>query len=84
MKFYLARYKDLRDKFGTDISKAKDHYMNNGRRENRDIGPPTDMEMKQYLENYEDLRRIFGLNISKARDHFMTYGLQENRNLFKM
>ena len=84
MKFYLARYKDLRDKFGTDISKAKDHYMNNGRRENRDIGPPTDMEMKQYLENYEDLRRIFGQDISKARDHFMTNGLQENRNLFKM
>ena len=36
-KSYLARYKDLRDAFGTDEAAARKHYMTHGFDENRDI-----------------------------------------------
>ena len=61
-KSYLARYKDLRDAFGTDEAAARKHYMTHGFDENRDISKfnaPTlapAQEKKTYEQNRQNIR----------------------------
>mgnify|MGYP005658503957 CR=1 FL=1 len=61
-KSYLARYKDLRDAFGTDEAAARKHYMTHGFDENRDIsklktpGLAAGQEKKGYEQNRQVTR----------------------------
>ena len=79
-KQYLANYKDLRDAFGSDEEKARQHYKEYGIKEGRtDDESGKIFDARSYLDNYADLREAFGDDEEKARQHYKEYGIKEGR-----
>jgi hypothetical protein len=90
---YLERYPDLKDFFGDDLRKAKQHWKTNGctPRESRIFECPsakckqpiTDKQAHCYLEKYADLKNVYGDDIEKAAQHWKNFGCtsKENRTI---
>ena len=83
-KQYLANYKDLRDAFGSDEEKARQHYKEYGIKEGRTTeaveGGVAGFDADQYLANYADLQKAFGDDKAAALKHYKQYGIKEGRS----
>jgi hypothetical protein len=87
---YLENYPDLQEQFGTDITKAREHWYAKGALEGRvphcprtdglTPKPLTDEQALQYLHTYLDLQRMYGKNdLEAAKKHWLEIGYLEGR-----
>ena len=73
---YIASNSDLIRAFGTNLVKAREHYINYGILESRNING---FNALNYLDNYGDLSNIFGNDLEAATRHYINYGYAEGR-----
>ena len=88
---YLDRYIDLKDAFGDDLKKAKQHWKQYGctPQEARIYeclpakckSSVSDKQAICYLNRYSDLKNAYGNDLEKAKRHWKYYGCLENRKL---
>lgn len=74
---YYSVNRDLKNAFGTNNSKLKQHWETVGKREGRMSSLVFDA--KYYIEKYSDIKKAFGNNYAKALEHFATKGVYEGR-----
>ena len=72
----MLRIPDLIRAFGTNLVKAREHYINHGILEGRNING---FNALNYLDNYGDLSNIFGNDIEAATRHYINFGYFEGR-----
>ncbi len=81
-KFYADRYPDLKQAFGYDAAKLKNHWLQIGIKEGRQASPLFDA--KYYINNNSDVKQAFGeKNFSAAYNHFITVRLERTKTKFK-
>ena len=73
---YIASNPDLIRAFGTNLEKAREHYINHGISEGRNING---FSATNYLDNYGDLSNIFGNDLEGATRHYINFGFLEGR-----
>ena len=82
---YADRYPDLKDAFGYNESRLKEHYIKNGINEGRtpcgNDNPTCKFNSKQYADKYPDLKRAFGYNDAQLKAHYINNGINEGRSL---
>jgi hypothetical protein len=74
---YGASNPDLIQAFSYNIDAFKQHYINNGRLENRSVDS---FEPYRYLASNLDLIPFLGINRSAAIEHYIRSGIVENRS----
>jgi hypothetical protein len=72
---YVASQPDLIDIFGTDITRARQHYLDWGFNEGRKIT----FEPLNYTASHPDLIEAFGLDEMKSVSHYIRWGYKERR-----
>lgn len=87
---YLDRYVDLKDAFGDDLKRAKEHWKRYGCTPNEGRSYEclsakckasiSDKQAICYLDRYADLKSAYGNDLEKAKQHWKYYGCNENRN----
>ena len=82
---YLNRYSDIKNAFGNDLARAKQHWKDWGRPEGRNptcLSPCelSDCQAQSYLNRYSDLKNAFGNDLAKAKQHWKDWGLPEGRD----
>lgn len=75
--YYANKYADLKNAFGTDVTKLFDHFCNHGMKEGR-IASNT-FDVNKYREYYADLRNVFGHNLPAYYKHYIQFGHKEKR-----
>ena len=75
---YGASYSDLITAIGFNTQELTQHYINNGRFENR---PPDLFDEYEYLASNVDLIEVFGDDGERAAQHYIQSGFGENRSL---
>ena len=75
---YGASYSDLITAIGFNTQELTQHYINNGRFENR---PPDLFDEYEYLASNVDLIEVFGDDGELAAQHYIQSGFGENRSL---
>ncbi|MDD6711642.1 MAG: N-acetylmuramoyl-L-alanine amidase [Sharpea porci] len=76
--FYINKYSDLKNAFGTYNDKAAlEHFVNYGMRESRQAS--STFILSYYRANYEDLRKAYGNNNAAYYEHYIKYGKNEGR-----
>jgi hypothetical protein len=79
VKYYIGRYKDVKQSCGDDYNCALKHWLDEGIEEGRQGS--ADVSMASYLNRYRDLQRAFGPdNYPDALDHWLNSGSDEGRN----
>jgi len=88
---YLVKYPDLNSAFNGNLQRAKEHWVNLGKSEQRtipniknSISSPTELSDDQamiYLSKYNDLLQTFGINLNLAKQHWVNLGKAENRTI---
>lgn len=74
---YANSYNDLKEAFGTDANKLREHFANYGVKEGRVASPVFDVTY--YVAKYSDLQQAYGNDYEKAYNHFLNYGIKEGR-----
>ena len=75
---YIASYGDLINAFGTDLTSAKSHYVNNGKSEGRILD---DFDEWGYLASNNDLITTFGSNTTEAVKHYISSGYAQGKSI---
>ena len=75
--YYLDRYSDLRQAFGTNGTKAFAHFLKYGMNEGRKASDNFDVHY--YKNNYADLRAAFGNDLKSYYVHYLKHGRRERR-----
>lgn len=75
--YYIGKYADLKEAFGSDKDKAIEHFVLCGMKEGR-IGN-TKFDVKSYYKANPDLRGAFGKNWEALYQHYRKYGKNEKR-----
>lgn len=75
--YYMAKYPDLKNAFGSDQYAAIQHFVTNGMKERRQANDS--FNVNAYIANNVDLRTAFGNDFAKYYMHYMTTGKNENR-----
>lgn len=75
--YYLARYADLRTKFGADHAAARHHWLVAGIAEGRQASPGFDV--RYYLATNPDLQEAIGDDYYAAVRHWLSAGRDEGR-----
>lgn len=88
---YLDRYVDLKDAFGDDLKKAREHWQRYGctPQEARIYeclpakckSSVSDKQAECYLNRYADLKTAYGSNLEEAKRHWKYFGCLEKRKL---
>ena len=86
-KWYLDNHSDLKRAYGSDINKARRHYINYGIREERvcnkeGLNDLKDCNWKWYLDNHPDVERKYRKDINRidrARNHYIKDGIKEGK-----
>ena len=73
---YIASNPDLIRAFGTNLEEAREHYINYGISEGRNINV---FNATNYLNNYGDLSNKYGNDTDAATIHYINYGYGEGR-----
>jgi hypothetical protein len=69
---YLSRYPDLQNAFGSDCTKAFNHYVKHGNSESRDASAnEEEFQCESYLLRYPDLEAAFGHDVSLFCEYVM-------------
>lgn len=74
---YANSYSDLKEAYGTDDNRLKEHFANWGVKEGRVASPIFDV--KYYVAYNGDLQQAYGTDYEKAYNHFVNYGMKEGR-----
>lgn len=75
--YYINKYADLKQTFGSDDISVFQHFINNGMSEGRQA--KKEFNVNIYKKNYQDLRNVFGNNLPLYYEHYINYGKAENR-----
>ena len=76
--YYINKYADLKKAFGSDQSKALQHFVNYGMKEGRQAKDT--FNVNNYKSRYADLQKAFGSDLQKYYLHYINYGQKEGRN----
>jgi hypothetical protein len=76
-EYYLNRYADLRQAFGTNRTVAFSHFISTGMSEGRQA--KESFNVNSYRNRYPDLRRMFGNDLRLYYTHYVLYGKNESR-----
>ena len=76
--YYISKYPDLKNAFGSDKTKALQHFVNFGMKEGRQAS--ADFNVYYYKNRYADLRKAYGTDLKKYYTHYMNYGKKEGRD----
>ncbi|MBU6378578.1 MAG: choice-of-anchor D domain-containing protein, partial [Gammaproteobacteria bacterium] len=74
---YVASNPDLIQAFGTDLAKAREHYLTYGASENR----PLTFDPLRYTASHGDLIESTGLDLEKSVRHYIEKGYTEGRQV---
>ena len=74
---YIASNPDLIKAFGTNITEAEQHFLQNGAAEGRSINS---FDALEYIASNPDLIQAFGTNTSEAEQHYIQFGFNEHRS----
>ena len=75
--YYINRYADLRQAFGTNQKAVLQHFVTCGMNEGRQAS--TNFNLNTYKSRYSDLRNAFGNNNKAYYIHYLNYGKAEGR-----
>ena len=75
--YYLSRYPELRQQYGTDEKALLDHFLKTGLYEGRQASPL--FAIDYYMTQYRDLSSIYGANRTAYMAHFQSNGMKEGR-----
>lgn len=75
--YYLNHYSDIKSAYGTNGTKALQHFINYGMKEGRQ--GKESFNVTSYKNRYSDLRNAFGSDLKKYFMHFLNYGQKEGR-----
>ena len=75
--YYINKYSDLKNAFGTNRNAAFNHFLSNGMNEGRQ-GNAT-FNVSYYKQNYADLQKAFGNNLKSYYEHYISNGHKEGR-----
>lgn len=78
--WYLERYPDVAAAVEAGLITVQNHFLMNGRYENRSPGPLFDVEL--YLRNNPDVMEAVQQGLTTPYDHFVQFGLDEGRRPF--
>jgi hypothetical protein len=76
--YYLEKYGDLKAAYGTDETKALQHFINYGMKEGRQANAEFNVQI--YQSRYADLRNAYGDDLEKYYIHYIKYGKKEGRS----
>lgn len=74
---YVASQSDLIDAFGTNIARARQHWLDWGYNEGRKIT----FEPLYYTASHPDLMAAFGIDETRAVTHYIQWGFKEKRQV---
>ncbi len=77
-EYYLGKYADLRQAYGTDGAKALQHFVNWGMAEGRVASE--NFNVHTYKSRYSDLRQAYGNNLKSYFTHYLNWGIKEGRS----
>lgn len=75
--YYVNKYSDLKQEFGTNSTALFNHFCSNGMKEGRMASD--NFNVIVYKNNYADLRNAFGNNLPLYYKHYITNGYAEKR-----
>lgn len=75
--YYINKYKDIKNAFGTDKVATFHHFLTHGMKEARQGNEAFIVGV--YKDNYGDLQKAFGNDLPKYYQHYIKYGIKENR-----
>lgn len=75
--YYLNKYSDLRNAFGTNVNSALVHFVNCGMNEGRQA--KSTFNVHSYKNRYSDLQKAFGNDLKSYYLHYIYYGKNEGR-----
>ena len=73
---YIASYGDLINAFGTDLTSAKSHYINNGKSEGRVLD---NFDEWGYLASNNELINPLGSDTTEAVKHYISFGYSQGK-----
>ena len=76
--YYINKYGDLRNAFGTNDKAALQHFVTYGMKEGRQASPA--FNVTSYKNRYGDLRNAFGNDTKAYYLHYINYGKREGRD----
>ena len=76
--YYVIKYADIWKTYGTDTSKALEHFVNYGMKEGRQANE--NFNVYYYKNRYTDLRNAYGTDLTKYYTHYINYGKKEGRD----
>lgn len=77
-QYYLDRYPDLREAYGSDYANVFKHFIDYGMYEGRSAKDSFNVYL--YKENYSDLQNAYGDNLKMYYHHYILYGKTEGRS----
>lgn len=76
--YYTNTYGDLKNAFGTNVTKLFDHFCKYGMKEGRNA--ISTFNVNVYKNRYADLRNAFGNDLPRYYEHYIRYGKKEGRS----
>jgi len=77
-EYYLSLYPDLRQAYGTDGTKALNHFIKWGMNEGRVASE--NFNVHTYKSRYRDLQNAYGNNLKAYFTHYLNWGIKEGRS----
>lgn len=75
--YYIASYSDLINLYGANPAKGREHYIEFGVKEGRQIS----FDPIAYINKYADMRQIYGTDTVGATTHYIVFGFKEGRTV---
>ena len=75
--YYINKYSDLKNAFGTNRNAAFNHFLSYGMNEGRQGNDKFNVSC--YKQNYADLQKAFGNNLKSYYEHYISNGHKEGR-----
>lgn len=77
LNYYMNKYSDLVEAFGTNYDAYLDHFIKYGMKEGRRASETFDVNY--YKNKYSDLQKAYGNNLAAYYQHFLNHGIKEGR-----
>lgn len=78
-RMYADRYRDLKQAFGYNEVRLRDHYINHGIAEGREYKPGCKFVASVYADLNPDVKRVHKNNTTAITNHYKSFGIKENR-----
>ena len=78
-RMYADKYPDLKNAFGYNQAKLRDHYINYGIKEGREYKVGCKFDPVLYGNLNLDVKRVYKNNATQLTNHYKSFGIKENR-----